>query len=82
MLKDNIYTNKIIFNNNLFRVKIEEDILHKSILLQSKRKLFWKFIYWKTIKEAYFKANDYQHCIIASEQKEKEYIELAKQLSK
>lgn len=82
MLSDSIYTNKIIFSNDFLRVKVEEDILYKSILLQSKRKLFWKFNFWKTIKKATLKANDYNQYLVVSEQIEKEYIQLAKQLSK
>lgn len=82
MLSDNIYTDKVIFSNDFLRVKIEEDILHRSVLLQSKRKLFWKFNYWKTIKKTTFKVNNYSQCLVVSEQVEKEYIQLAKQLSK
>lgn len=83
MLSDSIYPDKIIFNSDFFRVKVEEDILHRSVLLQSKRKLFLKqFNYWKTIKKATLKVNDYSQCLIISEQVEKEYIQLAKQLSK
>lgn len=82
MLSDNIYTDKIIFSSDFLRVKIEEDILHRSVLLQSKRKLFWKFNYWRTIKKATLRVNDYSQCLVVSEQVEKEYIQLAKQLSK
>lgn len=82
MLSDNIYTDKVIFSSNFLRVKIEENILHRSILLQSKRKLFWKFNYWKIIKKTTLKVNDYNQYLVVSEQIEKEYIQLAKQLSK